>query len=243
MDRFKYLNFASIYSSEGDVEVVLGEHACFADIFNEECKILHNEYHIHAYKEFHLINDAKSNGCFLDLEYVNKHLNYLSRIFELTYEVTEEVDRKLLPYYDIYVDLEGSNLVHRFALTWIRALYEFPYCIYVMDVYKCKKYKAFQNINVFNILNIIAATHCIGDDIHMFTIPGCLPKLLKFNEIKSQIENSSVDEYHELSEIFSTEQENPNTIDLSNFFTNEDFNKRKQQYLDLYLKIKNGDKL
>lgn len=243
MDRFKYLNFATIYSSEGDVEVDLGTHACFSDVFHDEGRTLSNEYHIHAYKEFHLINESKSNGCFLDLEHVNKHLEYLSRIFPITYDVTEEIDRSMRPYYDIYVELTGHNLVHRFALTWIRALYEFPYCIYVMDIYKCKKFKAFENINVFNILNIIAATHEIGDDIHMFTIPGCVPKLLKFNEIKEQIDQVEVDRHHELSELFSTDQENPNSISPNNFFSDEDFKIRKQLYIDLYNNIKDGKEL
>ena len=112
-----------------------------------------------------------------------------------------------------------------------------------MDVYKCKKFKAFKNINVFNILNIITATHVVGDDIHMFTIPGCIPRLLKFNEIKEQIDQVEVDKHHELSELFSTDQENPNSISPNNFFSDEDFKIRKQLYIDLYNNIKDGKEL
>jgi hypothetical protein len=242
MDRFKYLNFCTIYSSEGDVEVYLGEHACFGDVF-EGPTYQSNTYNIHVYKEFSLIKNAKSNGCFLDLPQVNKHLNYLHRICDVTFNVTEEVDRDLLPYYKVEVNLSAHNLIHRFVLTWIRALYEFPYCVYLPEVYKLKKFKAFEKINVFNILNIIVSAFYLGDDIHMFTYPGRYPILKKFEEVKQELANINKEVYHNLLEIFSTEAENQNTINQEILFDEKSFNFRKQLYLDIYNKIKDGKEL
>lgn len=242
MDRFKYLNFCTIYSSEGDICEELSEHACFSSVFDGP-NYQSNTYNIHIYKEFDLIKESKSNGCFLDINQINKHLSYLNRICNITYNVTEQIDKTLKPYYNVYVNLSAHNLIHRFVLTWIRALYEFPYCIYLPEVYKLKKFKAFEKINVFNILNIIACSFDIGDDIHMFTCPAYYPKLKKFEEIKQQLTELNVDETHNLFEVFSTEKPNENYINREIIFDEESFRFRMKYYLDIYNKIKNGKRL
>lgn len=242
MDRFKYLNFCTIYSSKGDVDVDLSSYACFSEIF-EGPNYQSNSYRIHVYKDFTLIKENKSNGCFLDIHQVNKHLNYLTRICDLTYNVTEEIDKDFNPYYKICINLSAHNLVHRFVLTWVRALYEFPYCIYLPEVYKLKKFKAFEKINVFNILNIISCSFCLGDDIHMFTCPSYYPKLKKFNEIKQDLSELNNEEGYNLSEIFSTSEENMNYINQDVILDEKSFKFRMQIYLDIYNNLKNEKKL
>lgn len=242
MDRFKYLNFCTIYSSKGTVDEELEEHACFAEVFSGP-NYQSNEYNIHVYKEFDLIREAKSNGCFLSLQQIHKHLSYLTRICDITYNITEEIDKSLRAYYNIYIELSAHNLIHRFVLTWVRALYEFPYCIYLPEVYELKKYKKFEKINVFNILNIISSSFALGDDIHMFTIPAYYPQLKKFSEIKQELANLNNEDYHKLFEIFSTSIENKKSINKEIILDEGSFKFRMQYYLDIYKKLKDGKEL
>lgn len=240
MDRFKFLNFHTRYECKGDLKLELGNYACFSDVFHLDNDHPHNQYTIHVYKGMTLIETGLSNGCFLELRYIYKHISVLKHITKFKYSITEAVDKQLNPYYSIDIDLNAPLLIHKFVLTWIRALYEFPYCIYLPEVYKLKQEFEFKYINVFNILNLISATYYRGDSIHMFLWPGYIPNILKYNGIRTKI-NKLIDENPSgnLSSIFDSDEENIASIDIQeDFMDNKGFNDRKKIYLDLYKKIK-----
>lgn len=237
MKGFKFLNFHTVYSSIGTVGVKLEPHACFSSIFHGPLE-QNNLYHIHVYKGMNLFHNSLSNGCFLELNDIKKHLNTLKHITKIKFVITENIDAQINPYYDISFRYSGSNIQHRFILTWIRALYEFPYCIYLPELYALKKESEFKFINPFNILNIIAAAHCNGDDIHMFTNPGCFSKLLKYNDIKNELNKHKNN--HCLFEIFGSQQVNTENSISDDFLNKKLLQERKKVYLDIYKKIKHG---
>lgn len=238
MKGFKFLNFHTVYSSKGTVNQELGSYACYSDIFHADL-IQKNSYHIYVYQGMNLFNQGQSNGCFLELDDIKRHLNTLKHLVNISFNITEHVDKNLNPYYDIAFSYSGYNIYHRFILTWIRALYEFPYCIYLPEVYALKNEPEFKFINPFNLLNIVTSCYYDGDDIHMFTQPGFKVKILKYNGIRQSLYKNKTD--LSLFSIFSTDTEIPDSKSLTDDFLNLNLlHQRKPIYIQRYKLFKYG---
>lgn len=165
--NFLFLNFCTEYSSEGDTNKDFDQEACFSTIFYSEGNgiVQNNRYTIKLYKLGDLLNKEKQNNAVLtDRAGIVSHLKVLQSVFKFRYSIIDNKD-----HYIINLSLNADLIYHKYLLTWVRYLYEYPFNVFLVDAYRCKKIPEFKFESVINLFNLIGATSGIcqhGTDIH-----------------------------------------------------------------------------
>lgn len=189
MNNWNFVNYETIYSSEGTVNVPMESHACFGRIFRDDNLQQKNKYVIHMYKGLqHMEETHGNNAVLVDVDTIFVHLNILKRLFEFNYKLEEKVNQNMHPYFELSFEYDGHRLEHEFMLTWIRYLYEFPYAIFIKDVYELKKFPEYQFINPIMLYNIISSVYDRERDIHSMFKNNVATRLYHYNDIKDRIE-------------------------------------------------------
>lgn len=190
--EFNFLNYHTEYSCKGDVNKPMGGEACFGAVFRSNLDVMKNTYEIHVYKGVQLLAKNQDNACFLELPQIYKHINILKNILNFKYKIKEEINKDLIPYYNVFFTYEGSMLEHRLILTWIRYLYEFPYNMYLRDIVKLKQINEFSKINPINLFMYLSCSRPLGRDIHSIFDFHYLYKPMHYNDIKSRIKTMNI---------------------------------------------------
>ena len=234
MADFKFLNYHTEYSVSGTSNKEMAPEACFYYVFNGP-GYLKNHYIIKIYKGLQMAKKSNDNNCFLSKIQLHHHISVLKNIYGFTFNIEEKINKDLIPYYELTLNINGPNIIHRFILTWIRYVYEHPYNLYVLDVYKLKTMDTFKYINPLNIFNIVACCANKGNMGHMFTCPGSSYKLLKYNWIKNKISERVHEGKYNLSNIFKCIEYNVGKgFDTSKL---EDWNSKFINRVDSYIKV------
>lgn len=120
-----------------------------------------------------------------------RHLEEIQKVYKFNYEI-KSIKGK---YQNFQVTLELEDLpatFHKFALTWLRYVYEYPYNVLLLDAYRLKK--ELQNKSIISIINLIGIT-VPHKSIHSLT--DCqIYKPLSFQKLRNKIQQ--VSQLHDL---------------------------------------------
>ncbi len=203
MNDFRYLNYHTEYSVHGTANKQMDSEACFYYVFNGK-EYQNNYYKIIIYRGLNMIKKTYDNGCFLEKSELHHHISILKHIFDFTFNIEECVNKNLDPYYELSLHISGANLIHRFILTWIRYVYEFPYNLYILDVNNMKTIDTFKYVNPINLFNIVASSYSEGNTGHMLVSPYRAAKLMKYNSLKNRICELIANNEDSLNDVFET---------------------------------------
>ena len=251
VNRLRYLNYASIYSTTGDSEHSLGREVCFGSTLNRGY-VLHDMHY-----EIILIRDPKyvltrnlSNLCFLTKKEVKRHVLIAKRLFPFTYSV-EECTYEDYEAFKVTIDLSANHFYHRYITTWVRYLYEFPYNVLFNDVLRLKhSYLKKESIANLYVLCVNSYNGCAGEGYGTgHSMPYKNSNFLKEQQLKAAIEKYGriQDRYSgrlnnlypsingiRFKGICSTEDDLNRSHYLEYWLDQEEFEKRAQVYLANY---------
>lgn len=189
MDKdFAFLSFHCEYSSKGSTNIRDRAGVCFSPIFQGEGNgiIQDNSYTIKIYKLGKVLREKKlNNACLIDKKGIIHHLRVLKSIFSFKYRLKEHKD-----YFLLNLKLKADLIYHKYMLTWVRYLYEYPFNVFLLDANRAKKEPEFKFESIINLFNIIGATTKISDHgttIHAIGETYRVKELLTIKEIKSRL--------------------------------------------------------
>lgn len=185
MKEFRFLNYSTEYLASGDIKVREGNYACFSDVFNKikDNKSVHYEIIMHKGIEYAKEN-GRSNACLFTKQEVKNHISILSTIFPLNIKVIEKAKT-----FTVILDIKDvPGTFHKYALTWTRYLYEYPYNVLLKDAYMLKKNeKVFMFESIANLFNLAISCFCDDPrDIHQIPNNRITEPLTK-KELREQI--------------------------------------------------------
>lgn len=165
MKEFKFLDYHTEYSCTGDLSYETDNGACFGYVFDGIRDNYNVEYCIILYKGLDYIKDTHdSNACLLDLHSLKNHLRKLRFFYPISYSI-KETEHNESEVFKVSLKLKDVPAIfHKFALTWIRYAYEYPYNVWLIDAYKLHNYYRYDSI--FNLFHIIGICGNIDRDIH-----------------------------------------------------------------------------
>lgn len=144
------------------------DDACFMRVF---CKVQDlAKYDIKICIDPAILLKNKSNYCMLMPFEVINWVSYIMSLCNGTFELkigTIQAKQKFsdeytdYPCYDLMINLKGPNSVHKFALTALRYLYEYPMNVMLKDVFRLKNMEQFENESLLNLFNLVQQS-CFG---------------------------------------------------------------------------------
>lgn len=245
VNRLSYLGFSTIFSAEGDIPRGLGSYACFGGILNIGKKLQKEHYEIFVIRDpKYAVESNRSNLCLLNDKEVRKHLWLVKRLFPFKY-VVEESQYQEFSAYKIILDVDAPKFYHKYLLTWLRYLYEFPYNLILVDALRLKhQYLPKENIaNLFilcaNSFNYRPVSYSEGHGIARYP-----SGFLKEYELKAKINEQAIGSqqvnylYPRLTKIKLEKIADNNGVYLEYWLNPEDFLERKDVYLKNYKTLK-----
>lgn len=189
MDKnFLMLNFCTEYSSQGNTNKNMCKDACFSTVFYSERNGVKqkNVYTVKLYKLGDLLNKKRqNNACLTDRAGVVHHLKILQSVFKFGYRLKETEDHFVLK-----MTLEGDLIYHKYLLTWVRYLYEYPFNVFLADAMKLKQVPGFKFESIINLFNLVGASSGIcqhGTGIHAIGETANFKELLTTKQIKQRL--------------------------------------------------------
>lgn len=252
MKEFRFLSFHTVYSCTGDLARGLESDACFGYVFNRIREKMKVNYDIILYRGTErAAKDHLSNACLLPLEVVRNHVDKLNRLYPVKYSVEEVNDfalgrNKRMNVFIVHLELkEVPPTFHKYCLTWVRYLYEYPYNVLIRDAYMLKQDPIFRFESIANIFNLcLGCFNDYGNDIHQIPL-NVLPESLKISEVRDKIAKVK-----SLNNIYNTlKRKGPVIPEMINNFSNTDieywdqgFDDRRKVYLEVYLNLYKNNK-
>lgn len=135
MNEFKFLDYYTKYSCKGTINKKLSATYCFADIFKRVTSHSKIEVSVYLFKGLEQTKYSRSNACFFSLKEIKNHIKILQNLCSFSFSV-KETDKA----YIVTLNLKDLlPIYHKYILTWVRYLYEYPYNVLLKDTYKLKR--------------------------------------------------------------------------------------------------------
>lgn len=245
MKEFRFVDYHTIYSCRGSLERPMGSRACFGYVFNtfipEDAHII---YTILTYKGVEFVkNTQESNACLFTKEEIRNHLRQLKSLYPIHYRVEDYREKDNEKYEKIKISLELKDVpptFHKYALAWLRYIYEYPYNVILRDAYTLKKDTTFRFESISNLFNLILG--CFNQDVRaVHRIPRSQVSVpMKLTEIRERIQ-----EVDKLNDIYKDLEIHINKIpSMIGLYTVKDieywtegFEQRKPIYMEAYKEI------
>ena len=255
MQDFRFLQYHTEYSCKGEFKKRMHSDICFGHVFDSliDDTYVTEEYKILLYPGLYMCRyQSLSNACLFTIEQVRNHIRQLQSICPFTYRVTHNISRKFeRPVFKIHLKLENAPaLFHKYILTWIRYLYEYPYNVLMLDTYKLKQEKIFRFTSIDTLFNIVLACYNgTTRDIHQISCSH-LVKSLTRNQIKQKL--TEVYYLNDIYEEFDKYIEHPmikdnfnklDIYDLEYWTDPNSYNDRKSIYLKVFNLIRECESL
>lgn len=252
MDKnFLMLNFCTEYSSQGNTNKNMCKDACFSTVFYSERNGVKqkNVYTVKLYKLGDFLNKKRqNNACLTDRAGVVHHLKILQSVFKFGYRLKEEEDHFVLK-----MTLEGDLIYHKYLLTWVRYLYEYPFNVFLADAMKLKQVPGFKFESIINLFNLVGASSGIcqhGTGIHAIGETANFKELLTTKQIKQRLKeleggNQRINNTFQYLEDgkFKTLEDNDRQLACSEYWLSEAlFGERVPIYQENYKLIKSKNK-
>jgi len=199
---FDYLNLCCLFKSEPIDNhakarlkpIEMSKRACFNAQFdrwgNWDNK-LKVQYTIRLFRDSDYVKDDDYNNyCILSKQEVLDHMEYINKnVHEIDYSVDDTSDS----IYDLSVTIDGNRTQHKFILTWVRHLYEFPFTMFLIDSLKLKnQVPEFEDQSLFNLCQLVGTAYSTRYHWYRTDQCLCLPRkqFMTFDEIKKGLDNS-----------------------------------------------------
>lgn len=191
MNEFKYLKYHTVYSCEGDIVKNLGHEACFGYVFNIIRRDHAVTYKIIVYEGVdYCRNTHRSNGCFLTRAEIKNHLSILKSLYPIEYSIEDYDKDGEYPRFAVILKISNApSTFHKYALTWLRYIYEYPYNVILKDVIRLKKESIFRFESRANLLNLCIS--CFPEylrTVHQIPDEGIVSRL-SIKDLKKKIKN------------------------------------------------------
>lgn len=241
MKEFSALNLHTEYGCSGDVSINMGVRVCFGTLFNTIENDNHVKYRILFHEGADYSRDTHRNSaCFFTKEEIRHHLLKLRSLYPIQFKVMDYKGKRDDGYDRIEVQMELDKVpatFHKYALTWIRYLYEYPYNVCLKDAYTLKKDPIFRFESIANIFNLVLGCYCgYANEHHQIPINN-ITRPLKISEVKERIRR--VDELNDIYRLLHIKHDDiPGSIgdytirDLE--YWRDGFDIRKPIYINVY---------
>lgn len=157
MKEFRCLSYHTEYSCSGTYNLKMGARICFANVFNMVNDNSNIKYKIRLYPGIDFCKKSSlSNACLFSKQEIRNHLLQLKALYPFSYRVSDEMkgDDKIIV---IHLHLKNVPAIfHKYILTWVRYLYEYPYNVILKDSYRLRKDSRFRFQSISSLFNIVA---------------------------------------------------------------------------------------
>lgn len=153
IDRHGMYNYNTSLSAKGTIEIKFKDASCFAayfskskdrnDEFYEELSVTINTPEKH--KEL-----KRNSMCIFDMEQVNEIISDLQQLIPFEYNIT---DNEL--GFDVNIKITSNRAIQKVLLTYIRYLYESPYCYMMYDALRLRKELDAYHVTLLQMLSIV----------------------------------------------------------------------------------------
>lgn len=227
-----HVRFGHSVKKQDDYRII--EEVCFGTLFNSYCKSKY--YRIFILKDDADLKKYHSNYCFFDKKQIKNHLKQIPKFCFMKFDV-KDAEYKGDPAYqiDFYIDSD-KRIIHKYVLTWIRSLFEWPFYLYLTHAQELHKLPEFKFESVVNLFNVVANSHkkVFNTNIHTFGV-DLLPFTKK--QLKENIEHvNRVNNVFNHAVLDIPQCQLPNTFEE---ITPELFEANKDKYIEAYHIIKN----
>ena len=162
MKEFCFLNYRTEYACSGDFNLAMRVKVCFADAFHRlgDKESVSETYVIKVYKQSTLKEENHSNMCYFTRKQIKNHIDQLKDLFPIRSSVID-VKGAEKPHFVVTMRIENlPSMCHKYALTWLRYLYEYPYNMISYDAYRLKQDPKFRFESIANLFNLVAGCCC-----------------------------------------------------------------------------------
>ena len=165
MKEFNYLHLHTTYSCTGDLTFDATGAACFSRVFG----FVSNRKKFSIYYKIRIYTDLKAatkknydNCCLLNIKEIKNFIKQAREFIPFDFKVirTKEGDLDAVDVYLKVYKLKG--IYHKYILSWVRYLYEFPYNMYVIEANKLRKENLFRFESIANLINLIGSCIYLG---------------------------------------------------------------------------------
>lgn len=192
MKEFRLLDYYTEYSCKGSFEKKMQKEYCFSFAFNKvKINPISEEYTLILYKGTNFSKQKHySNACIFSKQQIRNHLKQAQGIYPFKYRVTEIKNWKGYNVFKVHLILTNiPGTFHKYILTWIRYMYEYPYNVILLDAYKLKKERCFCYSSISNLFNLVLGCYCNNPrTIHQIA-KNEVSKRMSKQELKEKIQN------------------------------------------------------
>lgn len=256
MNELKFLNYYTVYSyssideRERKTQIFYRNiGVCFSSLFDRLGNICSKgEYTIFVSKDKHILENYNANYCFLEKNKIIQHLKQLQQVIPevLSYTITPTIYNEYHGYEITLIIDRASKQVHKYALTWVRYLYETSFSLALLDVTRLAKLPQFRFVSYANLLNVVQACFPMGvvPNHNTWHAIGMMHphKFYTKKELQRKIpESASLNTLYPEENIgqYDSIPANPDRYNLSYWESEEIFlNERLPIYESLYNKLK-----
>ena len=196
MKDFQFLDYYTEYSCKGTLEKEMDVEACFSFVFNriDEGNVS-EEYEVILYKGTAFSREHhNSNSCLFTKKQIRNHLKQAQGIYPFDFYITEAA--KWRGGYNVFkIHLKLTNvpgMFHKYLLTWLRYMYEYPYNVILYDAYKLKKDPCFRFTSMSDLFNLVLG--CFNENpsaIHQIAENQVSKTMLK-RDIREKLQNIQI---------------------------------------------------
>lgn len=249
MKDFQFLSYHTEYSCKGAFEKKMGVEACFSFVFNHTSeRNVSEEYEVILYKGADFSREKhNSNACLFTKKQIRNHLRQAQGIYPFDFYI-QEVNNYKDGFGAFKVRLKLINVpgtFHKYILTWLRYMYEYPYNVILYDAYKLKKEPCFRFTSMSDLFNLVLG--CFSDeprDIHQIA-RNQVSKSMRKRDIREKLQNIRMlnNVYDKLKKKVNGNQIPGEDGDLSTtdfeFWESDDIfeKKRKPVYMNVYKEV------
>ena len=196
MKDFQFLDYHTEYSWKGTLEKEMDVEACFSFVFNQiDEGNVSEEYEVILYKGTAFSREHhNSNSCLFTKKQIRNHLKQAQGIYPFDFHITEAA--KWRGGYNVFkIHLKLTNvpgMFHKYLLTWLRYMYEYPYNVILYDAYKLKKDPCFRFTSMSDLFNLVLG--CFNENpaaIHQIAENQVSKTMLK-RDIREKLQNIQI---------------------------------------------------
>lgn len=234
MSKFNFLSFTTIYRTKycGDEFDPLRDRACFGNTFRSRLfpspLPVSLDYEIYVCLDEEGMNRGCSNYCPLSHEDILLYIQQLQELqpFMCSVEFDAEFQNDFEKYdwksmMKLNVSIDANFIRHKFILTALRYLWEYPFNVELYEAMRLKK--IFPQLNALMLHHLVMGTLGAGEAIHQLGYVGKIPMKLDHDIIQAALEM-----YDAVNYIYDK-----NCIDVDNIVNFESIREKNWKDTDL----------
>lgn len=195
MKDFQFLDYHTEYSCKGAFKKDMSAELCFSFIFRHTSEQnISEEYKVILYKGTDFSREKhNSNSCLFTKKQIRNHLRQAQGIYPFNFRITEVTNWDGYNVFKVHLKLTNvPGTFHKYLLTWLRYMYEYPYNVILYDAYKLKKDPCFRFTSMSDLFNLVLA--CFNEyacDTHQIARWQVNKTMLK-RDIREKLKNIKV---------------------------------------------------